>query len=265
MFYVLSKTAGLVADAAVLIGLIALTAAVAGLLRRPRLAAALSLSVCAAVVAGGFTTLGDVLLKALEDRFPLTGEPARVDGIVVLGGGLNAIHPERGYELNDAGDRFTEAVRLGRRHPDAWLVISGGVGALEGAPGTGDAEVAPALFSALGFTHARLLLEPASRNTAENAAKTAALIKDVFKPGQTWLLVTSAFHMPRAVGVFRAQGLDVVPWPVDFRARSPVMAFTLVGPAEQLNTLSMALREWFGLLVYWAAGHTKTFLPGADD
>ena len=123
----------------------------------------------------------------------------------MLGGGLEgAINLARGgYELNSGGDRFVEAAVLARRFPDAKVLVSGGTGTLV-LEGEGDADTAPRLLAALGVAAERLILENKSRNTYENAQFTKELVNP--QPGETWLLVTSAFHMPRSMGLFRKVG-----------------------------------------------------------
>lgn len=208
-----------------------------------------------------FTTLGPLLLQPLESAFPRPAEPARVDGIIVLGGGMDAeINEVRGgYELNRSGDRFVETLRLARRYPDARIVITGGIGSLD-QDGEPEAEAGERFFEALGIAPERLVLEPASRNTAENAANTMTLIAP--QPGEIWLLVTSAFHMPRSVGLFRKVGFEVTPWPIDYRGTG-LEGFGLTGsqPAENVATTTLAMREWAGLLAYWVTGRIDELLP----
>src|SRR5690606_8417241 len=117
-------------------------------------------------------------------------------------------------ELNASGDRFVEAAILARRYPEARLIVSGGSGSVF-LQGEGDADTAPRLLSGLGVEPERILLENKSRDTFENARFSFAMARP--QPGETWLLVTSAFHMPRAVGAFRQAGFPVVPWPADYR------------------------------------------------
>ncbi|TIT46564.1 MAG: YdcF family protein, partial [Mesorhizobium sp.] len=128
-----------------------------------------------------------------EERFPKPPLPEKVDGIVVLGGGFEgAINLVRGgHELNSSGDRMVETAILARRFPQAKVVVSGGNGSLF-FDGEGDADTAPRLLEALGVPADRLILEDKSRNTYENAVFSRELVKP--KPGETWLLVTSAFH-----------------------------------------------------------------------
>src|SRR5690606_29949930 len=147
--------------------------------------------------------VGDWLLVPLEDRFPAavpTSGP--VDGIVVLGGGIDsAISAARGTPaLTQHADRMTAAAILARRHPEAKVLVASGEAALL-PEGASEGPFMRQLLLELGVEPKRILLEPDSRNTAENAV-FARLLADP-GPDQRWLLVTSAFHMPRAVGCFR--------------------------------------------------------------
>lgn len=208
-----------------------------------------------------WTSLGALMLRPLEDRYPRPDSPDNVAGIVVLGGGFEgAINLARGgYELNSGGDRFVEAAVLARRYPQAKVVVTGGTGALV-LDGETDAATAPRLLTALGIAPERLILEGESRNTYENAEFTRKIVQP--KPGETWLLVTSAFHMPRSMGLFRKAGFAVTPWPVDYRTsgREGIGFFT-DNPVDSLQTTTMAVREWIGLVAYRIAGRTDAIVP----
>jgi uncharacterized SAM-binding protein YcdF (DUF218 family) len=210
-----------------------------------------------------WTSFGALLLNPLEERFARPASlPETVDGIVVLGGGFEgAVNLARGgYEMNSGGDRFVEAAVLARRHPDAKIVITGGTGALI-LLGEGDADTAPRLLTALGVEPNRLILENKSRNTHENAVYTKELVTP--KPGETWLLVTSAFHMPRSMGLFRKAGFEVQPWPVDYRT-SGAEGFGLFrdNATDAVQNTTVAIREWIGLFAYWLSGRTDELFPG---
>ena len=164
-----------------------------------------------------------------------------------------------GYELNSSGDRFVEAAILGARHPEAKVVVTGGTGTII-LEGEADGTTAPKLLTRLGIGPERLILESQSRNTYENAVFTKEIVNA--KPGETWLLVTSAFHMPRSVGLFRKAGFDVVPWPSDYRTSGrETIGIAQDNPQDSLQNTSMALREWMGLFVYWMTGRIDQLLP----
>ncbi len=209
-----------------------------------------------------WTSFGAMLMQPLEARFerpdPL---PPHVDGIVVLGGGFEGrINLARGgYELGSSGDRYVETAILARRYPQAQVLVSGGSGSIF-LKAAGDGETAPHLLVALGVSPDRLLIENSSRDTFENAQFSRALAKP--QADEVWLLVTSAFHMPRAVGVFRQVGYPVVPWPTDYRTTGGETVRLAVDNAiDSLENSTLAIREWLGLLAYWLAGRTDSLLP----
>jgi uncharacterized SAM-binding protein YcdF (DUF218 family) len=234
----------------------------AGLIGRRRLAATGSVLAFLILALSAWTSLGAMMLNPLEERFPRPPLPEKVDGIVVLGGGFEGtINLVRGgYELNSGGDRMVETAILARRFPTAKVVVSGGTGELF-LEGEGDAATAPRLFTVLGVTADRLILENKSRNTCENAVFTKELVTP--KPGETWLLVTSAFHMPRAKALFDKAGFATVPWPVDYRTsgREGIGLFR-DNPADSLQATTMAIREWIGLIAYWLSGRIDQPFPG---
>jgi uncharacterized SAM-binding protein YcdF (DUF218 family) len=207
-----------------------------------------------------FTTLGFLLIRPLEDRFPASPPPPQVDTIVMLGGATaGRVSTTRDItELTEAGDRLSETLRLATLYPEARIVLSGGVGLLI-ADGEPEAVTAQRFFIANGVAPERLVLEGGSRNTDENASETAALLDGSVG---TVLLVTSAFHMPRSVGLFRAQGVNVVPWPVDYRSSgADGIGFDLANLILNLNTTTIALREWIGLVAYKLTGRIADWLP----
>jgi uncharacterized SAM-binding protein YcdF (DUF218 family) len=212
----------------------------------------------------GVLPTGALMLRVLEDRFPPPPDdmPAPA-GIIVLGGGVNEVITRfRGpQELTGAGDRMTEAAMLARRFPEARLVFTGGSAALLGSPYR-EAHVARQFFQNLGIPASQLVFEDKSRNTFENAAFTRDLVKP--EPGQTWLLVTSASHMPRSVGIFRKAGFDVTPYPVDYQTIGvPGELFVLSSDVlGALGRTDRAVRECIGLIAYWWTGRTDALFPG---
>ena len=199
--------------------------------------------------------------RSKSDTRDLKLPPVDVAGIIVLGGGFESgVNLMRGgYELNAGGDRFVEAAILARRYPSAKVVVSGGSGALI-LEGETDATTAPRLLAALGVAPERLILEGKSRDTYENAEFTKSVVQP--KAGETWLLVTSAFHMPRSIGLFRKAGFEVTPWPVDFRTRGDeTIGIARDGPVDSLLVTTFAVREWLGLIAYRLSGRTDSLLP----
>lgn len=215
----------------------------------------------------GVLPVGTVMLRILEDRFPPPPDdlppPA---GIIVLGGGVDQLITRfRGpVELSGSGDRMTEGAMLARRFPQSKLVFTGGSAALLGSPYR-EAHVARQLFVGLGLPSEQLVFEEESRNTYENAIFTRELMKP--EPGDVWLLVTSASHMPRAVGIFRKAGFDVTPYPVDYQTLGVpgeffVMSSRVLGGLRRTNR---AVREYVGLVAYWWTGKTDALFPRPDQ
>lgn len=200
--------------------------------------------------------LGDLLLQPIERTFPALPSLERVDGIIVLGGGEEA--RASAYwgqlQLNEGGERYTAALALAQRFEDARLLFTGGSGSLRDLAGTetSEADIAERFFLDQGIAPERLLLEEQSRNTAENARLSHALAAP--GPGETWVLVTSAFHMPRAMRSFDAAGWKgLVPWPVDYRTSSFTdrIGWNLT---RNLQVLTTAIREQVGQIAYLLSG-----------
>ena len=208
------------------------------------------------------TNLGLLLVRPLEARFERPAEPAAIDGIVVLGGGMNSSLNglNGGWELNRAGDRFAEALRLALRHPEARILVTGGITAFSDAAET-EAAAAMRFFTDFGIAPERLLAEDRARNTEENAQFAKALAAP--RTSETWLLVTSAAHMPRSVGLFRKAGFEVTPWPTDYFTATDVWPSLALGSGtENLDILNAALREWAGLTAYYLTGKIDDWVPG---
>ncbi len=215
----------------------------------------------AGLLVAGLLPLGTLMILPLEDRFPRGAVDGPVAGIIVLGGGIDQqIGIARGVTtLTEAGERLTEAVALARRYPEARLVFTGGTANLL-ADGPSEADAARKFFAEMGIPPERLTVEDKSRDTAENARFTKALIDP--KPGERWLLVTSAWHMPRSVGCFRAAGWPVIAWPTDYRTAGPQDLQVLMARASiGLTMVDVAAKEWVGLVAYRLAGRTDALFP----
>lgn len=261
MFYLLSKLFWVLAQPLGLTVLLLVVGIVLLVLGRRRLGLAANVTALTVLALCAFSSLGFLIIRPLEDRFVRPAEmPATVDAIIVLGGSTHArVSTARGVsEFNEAGDRLVDAVVLARRYPEARVIFSGGAGILE--PGEAEAVTAERFFLAMGIAPERLVLEGESRNTDENADFTAAAIGDVSGPV---LLVTSAFHMPRSVGLFRRVGIDVIPWPTDYRSSGKEsFGLDVANPAHNVNTISIAAKEWVGLAVYYWTGKIGDMFPG---
>ncbi len=266
MFFVLSKVLGFFAipsNLVISVGIVGLLLLPTRFARAGRRLAFASLAILAVI---GLSPVGNALILPLEDRFPAwdaaRGAP---DGIVVLGG---AISPDvssarNDVALNEAAERLTAVADLARRYPNARILFSGGSGALIFDEGT-EAEFAVRMLESFGIARGRIVLEDRSRNTVENALFSKEIAQP--KPGERWLLVTSAYHMPRSMGVFRKVGFAVEPYPVDWRTRGAEdawRAFPTMG--DGLRRTDTAVREWVGLAAYWLAGKSSQLFPGPVD
>ena len=226
------------------------------LLRWHRIALWLSGAALALLVGLGFLPLGDLILQPIEKSYPANPALESVQGIIVLGGGEDA--RASAYwdqvQLNHGGERYTAALMLARRFPEARILFTGGSGALRDAAGAeiSEAMIAKRFFREQGLDPARLQLEGRSRNTAENARLSLALARPA--AGENWVLVTSAFHMPRAMRSFEAAGWDgLIAWPVDYRTADLAerIGWNL---SRNMGVLAIAIREQVGQLAYRLAG-----------
>lgn len=211
----------------------------------------------------GFSPLGNLLLLPLTERFPAWSAGGRPpDGIIVLGG---AIDPERSHvrgslEMDASAERVVTMLQLARRFPEARIVFSGGSANLIETP-VPEAPIAGDLLEDFGTPRSHIVLESESRTTAENATFTRALVSP--NPGERWLLVTSAFHMPRSIGAFRKAGFDVEAYPVDWRTRGWSEGLTpFTALSGGLARTDVAIHEWTGLIAYWATGRSSELFPG---
>src|SRR4051794_2915915 len=222
MFFVLAKILGFFALPSNILIAIGLIGIVLMPTRCARAGRRLAVTALILIAIAGLSPLGNALILPLEERFPpwdsSRGTPA---GIISLGGAFDTVvSPARGeVALNEAAERLTAIAELARRFPDARIVFSGGSGRLIYGGAT-EAELAARLFESFGIAKERIALEDRSRDTDENARFTNELLQP--KRGERWLLVTSAHHMPRAIGAFRAAGFPVEAFPVDYRTRGAV-------------------------------------------
>jgi uncharacterized SAM-binding protein YcdF (DUF218 family) len=224
--------------------------------RHPLRAQMLGGSAVALLVLLGWEPLPDAVLRPLEGRYPPVSVHADLKayvGVIVLGGALEPAYvwsvPDQSA-LGDAAERVTEVLPLLKRQPQLRLLFTGGEGELFAKDLT-EAERARRFFTAQGVPDWQLILESASRTTYENAVLSKAL------PGvdakQPWLLVTSAWHMPRSMAVFEHAGWNVTAYPVDFRA-GQATPWTQYSMDEGAKKWRIALHEVIGLWIYCLTG-----------
>jgi len=264
VFYYVSKVAWFFATPSNLLISLVLLGLVLALFKRLRtFGIGVSLVFTLATLALGLLPIASYVLLPLEERFPTFRDDGKpVEGIILLGGSVEASDSvSRGSIVaNESAERVLDTIGLAHRYPAARILISGGGGTVFG-DGTAEAPVIADYFKSIGIDPARLLIENRSRTTSENATYSRELAKP--REGERWLLVTSAWHMPRAVGVFEKAGFPVTPYPVDFRTAGGSRThrpFAFV--SEGLRRLDIATKEWAGLIGYYATGRTQRLFPG---
>lgn len=256
LFFIAAKLVGSLIRVETWALVLAIFAAWGAWRENPRRAKRASGILVALLLAIGFLPLGDVLLRPIEMSVAGRDASGAVDGILLLGGGedVQASRASGQAQLGEGGDRYLAALALAHDHPEATLLFAGGSGRLRDVNGAEVSEAAIAERIILGqrISPNRLLLESRSRNTAENARFALELAQP--EPDEIWVLVTSAFHMPRALRSFEAAGWpSITPHPVDYRTRSWQdglgWAFT-----RNLAMFNTAIREWVGRAAYAVTG-----------
>jgi len=267
VFFVASKIFWMLASPIALL----LFGALAGVLlcysRHARFGRGLALAAILLLLAAAALPLRAVLLAPLEDRFPQPSADMKPPyGIVVLGGAINDVISAARDEavFDEGGERITEAVILAKRFPEARIVYTSGTNSVTGGSSS-EALRARDLMAQLGVAPDRVTIEDKARNTDENARFTARIVHP--EPGQRWVVVTSAFHMPRAMGVFEKAGFHPIAYPVSFHTlpRGGGDWDPIFDPARNLRSFELALHEWIGLAAYWATGRIDHLFPGPGD
>jgi uncharacterized SAM-binding protein YcdF (DUF218 family) len=233
---------------------------------RGRLATVLVSSGALLLLLFGFLPTAHRPAYALESRFPVTPLPGDVTGIIVIGGGERVSTSELYGEpqLNAHGSRYLTALRLAARYPQAALVSTGGpmTEPGSGALGTHSA-VAKAILGGVGLDPRRVLYDTRSRDTCDHPGNVRALVNP--RPGQAWIVVTSAMHMPRVIACFRAAGWDdVIPYPTDYRVVPGRWGPGTIQVASNLALLDFAAHEWLGLAYYRWTGRTRELFPAPE-
>ena len=202
------------------------------------------------------------LLAPLENRHPVPQRLQSATGIILLGGGVDiGVQPrESGPILTHAGGRLLTTVALAHRFPEAKILISGGSPELNRQDDRSEAALTKAFLAQMGIDPDRMLTDSISRDTYENAGEAAKLLQP--KPTDQWLLVTSAAHMPRAIGAFEAMRFPVIPYPADYKTGVDGIICRLPDTAAQgWLYCDIATHEWLGLMAYRLSGRISAFLP----
>jgi uncharacterized SAM-binding protein YcdF (DUF218 family) len=202
-------------------------------------------------------SVSNALYRSLEEP-PLRTYKSGVtyDVVILLGGVVDdrAVFTSGERSFNDNNERLLETYDLLRTGAAKNAIISGGVVSANRSQVV-EAHALTDQLVAWGIAPKRIVIEDKAKNTHENAVESAAIVR-----AQGWksvLIVTSANHMPRAYGCFRAEGLDVDTKPVDFRSYGSAFSGELIPRAEYLQASSAAIREWFGRWIYRLRGYSK--------
>lgn len=253
MFFLLSKIFWLIAAPSHVLAWTIIAAAVLMFFGRVRAARWVAAASACITILFGFLPLGIWLMQQHENLYPHPPVPSHVDGILILGGGSDPAIVLGRHALvgGDFGStRLTGAAILAKRYPSARIVFTGGSGDPRQQE-IGEAVSAKIVLLSLGIAPQRLTFEGKSRNTWENFVFTKAIVKP--KPGETWLLATSAFHMPRSMAIACKTGWKVTPWATDYLT-APHIRFQPENFADNLRITDLVFKEYLGMAVYRLSG-----------
>jgi uncharacterized SAM-binding protein YcdF (DUF218 family) len=251
-FFILSKVLGVALKIETWLFALAFVAFWANVRRYNKLALYSSAALAFMILSLCVLPVGDVLLRPLETTLPISTTFGEVDGIILLGGGedVHASLASGQPQVGEGGDRYLAALALAHKYPEARLLFTGGNARLWDVNENEISEsvIAERILMPQGIDSDRLLFESKARNTAENAKLSFALVEP--QQDDNWILITSAFHMPRAVRSFKAAGWSgIIPYPVDFQTRHWSSGFGW-NLHRNLRLTNIAIREWVGRIVY---------------
>lgn len=212
-----------------------------------------------------YSPLATWLIRPLEQQFEKVEIGGDFSGIIVIGGGIESdISASLNHiEFAAGADRLIQGIVLAKKFPDVKVIYTSGTGRLE-EDAMRSADIAGDFILQNGIDKSRIILERNSRNTFENVEFTKKILGREATNGK-YVVITSAFHMPRTIGIFRAQGVKVIPYPVDYRTiNNDKLVDPSRSPMDNFVNMSIALREWSGLVSYYLIGRTRQIFPGKD-
>lgn len=247
MFFVLSKIIGALLKPLLWVVLLLLL----GLWKKKYMRKSLWISLVLVFVFGN-KFLANKVMSAYEYPLQELNFAKKYDYVVVLGGfSRNRLDNGR-LELNEAGDRLLAGLDLLRIGQVKKVIISGGDGSLY-RTGIDEASEVKQYLEQVGYDTDKIIIEPKSKNTYENAVNTAKILSDSSKV----ILITSAFHMPRAAKCFSKHNIDFTPYPVDYLmdGSSPYSPSGILIPSgTAFKKWEILLKEWVGLIAYKVSG-----------
>lgn len=252
MFFPLAKLFWFFCAPSHLVAWLSVAAAILLAVGRDRWGRYLAYAAAGMFLAIGFLPVSLWLMQPLENRYPHPAWPAHVDGILVLGGGLDTqtLLSRGAIGTFNAEARLVTTFELARRYPNARVIFSGGTASAGGGP---EAVAAKYVFAQMGLPPDRLLLEDRSRDSWENFVFSKRLAKP--KPGDVWVLATSAFHLPRAMQIAARVGWQMIPWATDYTTDGHGH-YSCGDFSGNLLRTDLAAKEWIGLLAYRLSGRT---------
>ena len=203
--------------------------------------------------------IGKYAINVLEKDYHLENKyPNNVDGILILAGATDPYLSKEynSIELNDSAERLLESVFLIQKYKNAKIIFSGGSGYLN-YPNLDHAKIAKNFFNKMKIENKNIIYENKSRNTYENILFS----KQIAKPqeDEKWLLVTSAFHMKRAILISKKQKWKFIPYPVDFKQSKKISLKPSIHFFSNFTSFQKAFHEWLGLFSYYLMGRTDNF------
>jgi uncharacterized SAM-binding protein YcdF (DUF218 family) len=265
LFYYLSKIFWTLSSPGGLISLATLTALIAKSFNKTKLFNRIVTILFVFILTLTFIPAGNLMMHKLETQFPTNPElPEKLDGIIVLGGALNPVLTQNWNQLetNHYSERLIYFAWLARSYPEASLIFTGGNASFDRSKPT-ESNALSKFLDLYAIEPNRVHFEDQSRSTYENALFSSKLILEHKLAGK-WLLITSAFHMPRAIGVFCMHGVETIPYPVDHQTNTGRLLlefqYDFLG---NLQTLTQAAHEWLGLFAYFITSKTSQIVPAS--
>lgn len=263
MFFILSKIIWFIVKPSNFISFILLSGFCV-FLRKPNAGRKLIYIGLALLLFSSLDFIPHYLMLLLENRISQGAISDKIDGIIILSGMVDKDASRSGsIELTEQADRIVEGVVLARRFPCAKLIITGSSGELTYGRKFIEADYLGTLAILLGVEEDRILVERNARNTHEHALE----LSKILSKEQDFILITSAFHMPRSYGCFRKEGFKTIPYPVDYTTKvnlfKNISMDTFLPKLENLNVLNIAVHEWLGLFIYRLYNYTDSFFPNA--
>jgi len=208
----------------------------------------------------GVLPLGKFLIYNLEKNYHNSFVfPDKVDGILILGGATNPFLSDEFNQinLNGSAERLIESITLINKYRYAKVIFSGGSGYIND-PEMDHARIAKQFFIKMGINTNKIFFENQSRNTYENILFSKKIAKP--KNEENWIVITSAFHMNRAIFIGEKIDWILKPYAVDFTQSKKLRFKPSLKILNNLNQIQKGSHEWIGLIAYYLMGRTSRIL-----